>query len=66
MKTSEKSFGMFYIIPETEKEYLEYLAKKIAIYQGCKGTPKQVEKYLKMYKYNLDLMKQYAKNRFIF
>jgi len=47
---------------QATQEILE-LAKKIAIYQGFKGTPKQVERYLKMYQCDLQLMQQYAKDR---
>lgn len=61
----KKSFGMNFIIPNTENDYLKYVAKKIAIYQGFKGTDKQVERYLKMYGNSIELMKQYAKNRFV-
>lgn len=47
---------------QVSTEILE-LAQKIAIYQGFKGTPKQIERYLKMYQFDLQLMKQYANNR---
>ena len=58
INSSGKSFGISFIIPDNENDYLKYLAKKIAIYQGFKGTPKQVERYLKMYGNELELMKK--------
>ena len=39
------------------------LAKQICIYNGMKGTDKQVEKCLKQFNYSIELMKQFATNR---
>lgn len=42
---------------------MENLALKIAIYNGQKGTPKQVERVLKNFKYSLELMENFARPR---
>lgn len=39
------------------------LAKKICQYNGQKGTQKQIEKCIKSFSNNLNLMEQFAKNR---
>jgi hypothetical protein len=39
------------------------LAKKICIYNGMKGTEKQVERCLKQFNYSIELMQQFAKDR---
>jgi hypothetical protein len=39
------------------------LAKSICVYNGMKGTDKQIEKCLKSFNYSLELMQQFAKNR---
>ncbi len=39
------------------------LAKQICIYNGMKGTDKQVERCLKQFNHSLELMMQFAKNR---
>jgi len=39
------------------------LAKKICIYNGQKGTEKQIEKCVKSFSGSLEIMQQFAKNR---
>jgi hypothetical protein len=39
------------------------LAKQICIYNGMKGTEKQVERCLKQFNYSIELMTQFTKNR---
>lgn len=42
---------------------MEIIAKKICQYNGQKGTLKQVEKVLKSFQYNENLMMQFCNNR---
>jgi hypothetical protein len=42
---------------------MENLARQIAIYNGQKGTAKQVERVIKNFKGQLWLMEQFAKGR---
>ncbi len=42
---------------------MKALAKKIAQYNGQKGTDKQIEKVLKSFKNSIDLMNQFAAGR---
>jgi len=42
---------------------MESLAKQIAIFNGQKGTEKQIERVIKNFKGQLWLMEQFAKNR---
>ena len=39
------------------------LAKQICMYNGMKGTDKQIEKCLKQFKYSIELMQQFSTNR---
>ena len=41
----------------------EILAKQICIYNGQKGTDKQVERCLKSFGGSIELMKQFSTNR---
>jgi len=40
------------------------LAKKICIYNGQKGTEKQIKMCIKCFSGSIELMKQFAKGRF--
>ena len=42
---------------------MELIAKKICLYNGQKGTQKQVEKVLKSFQYNETLLIQFCNNR---
>ena len=42
---------------------MQELAKKICIYNGQKGTQKQINKVLKSFNNSIELMRQFAKNR---
>jgi uncharacterized protein (DUF305 family) len=42
---------------------MKELAKKICQYNGQKGTEKQVEKIIRAFKSNIQLMEQWAKGR---
>ena len=44
---------------------IQELAKKICIYNGQTGTAKQVERCLKSFAYNMDIMLQFAQGRII-
>ena len=39
------------------------LAKSICVYNGMKGTDKQIERCLKSFNYSVELMQQFATNR---
>lgn len=39
------------------------LAKQICIYNGQRGTEKQIDKCIKMFKSNMQMMKQFAEAR---
>jgi len=39
------------------------LAKKICIYNGERGTEKQIDRCIKMFKGSLEMMQQFAKGR---
>lgn len=42
---------------------MELIAKKICLFNGQKGTQKQVEKVLKSFQYDINLMMQFCNNR---
>tara|TARA_R110002051_G_scaffold224048_1_gene287246 strand:+ start:6132 stop:6272 length:141 start_codon:yes stop_codon:yes gene_type:complete len=42
---------------------MKELAKKICIYNGQKGTDKQIEKCIKSFSGSLEIMKQFAEGR---
>ena len=42
---------------------MELIAKKICQYNGQKGTQKQIEKVLKSFKNDINLMTQFCNNR---
>lgn len=43
---------------------MENLAKRICVYNGQKGTAKQIEKCIKQFQGSVQLMEQFAKGRF--
>lgn len=43
---------------------MDDLAKKICQYNGQRGTEKQISKCKADFKYSIELMEQFAKNRF--
>jgi|3_EtaG_2_1085321.scaffolds.fasta_scaffold26036_4 hypothetical protein len=44
-------------------EIMRDLAKRICIYNGGRGTEKQIDRYIKMFDGSLEMMQQHAKGR---
>jgi len=42
---------------------MRYLAKQICQYNGQNGTEKQIDRCIKLFKANLQMMQQFAKGR---